>query len=62
MDEARRQGVTIGRPLGATEAKAVFLKKYAAVARQLHADLSVRNTAKLCDVAINTVRKMKALL
>ena len=39
MDEARRQGVTIGRPVGATEDKAVFLKKYAAVARQLRAGL-----------------------
>jgi DNA invertase Pin-like site-specific DNA recombinase len=62
MDEARRQGVTIGRPVGATEEKAVFLKKYAAVARQLRAGQSVRNTAKLCDVAINTARKVKAML
>ncbi len=62
MDEARRQGVTIGRPVGATEEKATFLKKYAAVARQLRAGLSVRKTAKLCAVAINTVRKVKTLL
>ena len=62
MNEARRQGVTIGRPVGATEEKAVFLKKYAAVARQLRTSLSVRKTAKLCAVAINTVRKVKTLL
>lgn len=62
MDEARRQGIKIGRPAGTTEEKAVFLKKYAAVARQLRAGLSVRKTAKLCEVAINTVRKVKTLV
>ena len=62
MDEARRQGISIGRPAGTTEEKAVLLKKYAAVARQLRAGLSVRKTAKLCAVAINTVRKVKTLL
>ena len=62
MDEARRQSIRIGRPVGATEEKTVFLKKYAAVVRQLRAGPSVRKTVKLCEVAINTVRKMKALL
>ena len=62
IDEARRQGIRIGRLVGAREEKAVFLRKYAAVARQLRVGLSVRNKAKLCDVAINTVRKVNALL
>ncbi len=62
LDEARRQGIKIGRPAGTTEEKAAFLKKYAAVARQLRAGLSVRKTAKLCAVAINTVRKVKTFL
>ena len=62
MYEARRQGIQIGRPVGTTEEKAVFLKKYAAFGRHLRRGLSVHKTAKLCDVAINTVRKVKTLL
>lgn len=58
MDEARRQGKKIGRPDGTTEEKADFLKKYAPVIRNLRAGISVRKTAKLCDVSINTVRKV----
>ena len=62
MDEARRQGKKIGRPDGRVEEKATFLKKYGSVARNLRAGLSVRKTAKLCEVSINTVRKVKAHL
>ena len=62
MDEARQQGIPIGRSAGTTEEKVVFLKKYVAVTRQLRAGLSMRKTAKLRDVAINTVRKVKSLL
>lgn len=62
MEEARRQGKKIGRPDGAMEERATFLKKYGSVTRNLRAGLSVRKTAKLCEVSINTVRKVKALL
>ncbi|QHV95632.1 recombinase family protein [Spirosoma endbachense] len=62
MEEARRQGKKIGRPDGTVEEKATFLKKYGSVARNLRAGLSVRKTAKLCEVSINTVRKVKTLL
>jgi DNA invertase Pin-like site-specific DNA recombinase len=55
MDEARRQGKKIGRPDGTMEEKVAFLKKYASVIRNLRAGFSVRKTAKLCDVSINTV-------
>lgn len=62
LDEARRQEKKIGRPIGTKEERAVFLQKYEAVSRQLRTGLSVRKTAKLCAVAINTVCKVKALL
>ncbi len=62
MEEARRRGKKIGRPDGTVEEKATFLKKYGSVARNLRAGLSVRKTAKLCEVSINTVRKVKTLL
>ncbi len=45
MEEARRQGKRIGRPDGAVEEKATFLKKYGPVVRNLRAGLSVRKTA-----------------
>lgn len=60
MEEARRQGKKIGRPQGSPEERESFLKKYPSVVRHLKAGISLRKTAKLCEVAINTVRKVNA--
>nr|GFC76728.1 hypothetical protein [Tanacetum cinerariifolium] len=62
LEEAKRQGKRIGRPLGSTEDRKAYLKKHASVVRQLRQGLSVRKTAKLCNVAAKTVSRVKALL
>ena len=62
MEEARQKGKHLGRPDGSNEDKEDFLKKYPSVARNLRLGISVRKTAKICDTAINTVRKVKDYL
>ena len=62
MDEARRQGKHLGRPDGSTENKEAFLKKYPSVVRNLRQGISVRKTAKISHISINTVRKVSLFL
>lgn len=59
---AKAKGVYKGRERGTTEDDQEFLGKYPNVIKELKAGLSLRKTAKLCDVSLGTVQKVKRLL
>ena len=59
LDNARRKGKTLGRPHGTTKHDTALLKEYASVVRLLKQEFSLRQTATLAGVSINTVRKVK---
>ena len=56
---ARAKGVYKGRLRGTNEEKEVFLSKYPEVIKHLRKGQSMRNTAKLTDVSLGTVQKVK---
>ncbi|GHA43536.1 resolvase [Salinimicrobium marinum] len=59
---AKAKGVYRGRERGTTEEKNEFLDKYPNVIKELKLGTSLRKTAKLCDVSLGTVQKVKGYL
>ena len=52
-------GGRIGRKLGSTKSREKKQEEYAKVIKLLRSGQSVRNTAKLCEVGISTVQRIK---
>ena len=59
LAEARRKGVKLGRPLGSTLEREVFMQKHKDILRLLKAGQSVRNTAKISGKGVSTVQRLK---
>jgi DNA invertase Pin-like site-specific DNA recombinase len=59
---ARKRGVTLGRRKGTTLSREEFLRKHKDILRQLKAEHSLRNTAKIVGKALSTVQRVKAAL
>jgi DNA invertase Pin-like site-specific DNA recombinase len=59
---AKAKGIYKGRVRGSAESDDEVLAKYKSVVKHLNSGQSLRNTAKLCNVALGTVQKVKALI
>lgn len=59
LREARRKGITLGRPKGSTVARNVFLSKHKDISRLLKSGQSIRNAAKISGKGISTVQRVK---
>lgn len=59
---AKAKGKYVGRERGSTEDKQDFLDKYPNVIKEVKAGLPLRKIAKLCDVSLGTVQKVKKYL
>lgn len=59
LENAKRQGKTLGRPVGTTKDEQAILEEYPSIVRSLKKGLSIREAAKVNDVSNNTVMKVK---
>jgi len=62
LDEAKRKGKTLGRPIGTKVKPNQFVKKHADICKRLKEGHSVRNTAKITGKGVSTVQRVKAAL
>lgn len=56
---AKMKGVKMGRKIGSVKSKEKKVDEYSGVIKNLKKGISVRNTAKLCEVSISTVQRVK---
>lgn len=59
---AKAKGIYKGRVKGSKETDEEILTKYKNVVKYLNQGQSLRNTAKLCDVSLGTVQKVKKII
>jgi DNA invertase Pin-like site-specific DNA recombinase len=62
LKEARRKGVTLGRPKGSILSPALLLQRHRDIVRLLKAGQSIRNAAKIAGKGVSTVQRIKMLL
>jgi DNA invertase Pin-like site-specific DNA recombinase len=62
LAEARREGVSLGRPKGTTLSREALLRKHKDVCRLLTAGHSIRNAAKIAGKGVSTVQRVAAAL
>ena len=56
------EGGVLGRPVGTKKTAEQLLKEYPKVVKELKKGTSLRRTAKLCDVSLSTVQRVKKTL
>lgn len=59
MQEAKRKGKHLGRPQGTKKEESKMLKEYKSVVKYLKDGYSIRETAKLTEVGVSTVQRVK---
>lgn len=58
----KTKGTYKGRVRGTVESDDEFIRKYKGVVKHLKRGLSLRITAKQCDVSLGTVQKVKKVI